>query len=120
LSPGELRPGAPVEYTVFMLVHSVYFWFKPDAAPATVAAFEAGLARLTAIPEIVSAHFGKPEATPQRAVVDDSYAWALVEIFPDLAAHDRYQAHPIHQEFLREFSGSWQRVQVYDVRASGS
>jgi len=102
-----------------MLVHSVYFWFKPDADPAVVAAFAAGLARLTTIPEVVTAYFGRPEATPKRAVVDDSYAWALVEVFTDLAAHDRYQEHPIHQEFLRDFSGSWQRVQVYDVSASG-
>ena len=102
-----------------MLVHSVYFWFKPDADPAVVAAFEAGLKRLSTIPDVVTAYFGKPETTPKRAVVDDSYAWALVEVFADLAAHDRYQEHPIHQDFLREFSGSWQRVQVYDVRVPG-
>jgi len=101
-----------------VLVHSVYFWFKPDADPAVVAAFESGLTRLTAIPDVLTAHFGRPERTPNRAVVDESYAWALIEIFPDLAAHDRYQEHLIHQEFLREFSGSWQRVQVYDVRVS--
>jgi hypothetical protein len=101
-----------------MLVHSVYFWLKPDADPALVAAFEAGLTRLTSIPGIVTAYIGRPETTPKRAVVDDSYAWALVEVFPDLAAHDRYQDHPIHLEFLREFSSIWQRVQVYDARTS--
>jgi hypothetical protein len=99
-----------------MLIHSVYFWFKPDADPEVVARFEDGLRQLTAIPDIQTAHFGRPEATPPRAVIDDSYAWALIEIFPDLAAHDRYQVHEIHQRFLQEFSGSWQKVQVYDVR----
>ena len=99
-----------------MLIHSVYFWFKPEADPAVVARFEEGLRRLTAIPDIQSAHFGRPEATPKRPVIDDSYAWGLVEIFEDLAAHDRYQAHDIHQQFLKEFSSSWQKVQVYDVR----
>ena len=99
-----------------MLIHSVYFWFKPDADPAVVAAFETGLLRLTSIPDITTAYFGRPEATPQRDVVDASYAWALVEVFSDLAAHDRYQEHPLHQEFLTKFSASWQRVQVYDVR----
>ena len=101
-----------------MLIHSVYFWFKPDADPVVVAAFEAGLAQLTSIPDVVSAYFGRPEATASRPVVDASYAWALVEVFSDQAAHDRYQEHPIHQEFLRQFSNSWQRVQVYDVKAS--
>jgi len=99
-----------------MLIHSVYFWFKPDAHPTLVARFEAGLARLTTIPEIQTAYFGRPEATSQRAVVDDSYAWALIETFSDIEAHDRYQAHPIHEEFLGEFAGSWEKVRVYDVR----
>lgn len=100
-----------------MLIHSVYFWFKPDADPATVGRFEEGLEKLTQIPEIKTAHYGRPEATPKRPVLDDSYAWALVETFEDLAGHDRYQAHPLHQEFLREFSASWEKVRVYDVRS---
>ena len=99
-----------------MLIHSVYFWFKPDADPAVVARFEDGLRRLTAIPDIQAAHIGRPEATPKRPVIDDSYAWALVETFEDLAAHDRYQVHELHQQFLKEFSSTWQKVQVYDVR----
>jgi hypothetical protein len=78
--------------------------------------FEEGLRRLTAIPDIQTAHFGRPAATPPRPVIDDSYAWALIETFHDLAAHDRYQAHEIPRQFLQEFSSSWQKVQVYDVR----
>jgi hypothetical protein len=99
-----------------MLIHSVYFWFKPDADAAVVARFEEGLRRLTTIPDIQTVHFGRPETTPKRPVIDDSYAWALIETFEDLAAHDRYQAHDIHHQFLQEFSGAWQKVQVYDVR----
>ena len=99
-----------MRYDTRMLIHSVYFWFKPDADPAVVAAFESGLKRLTSIADITTAYFGKPEATPKRAVVDDSYAWALVEVFEDLAAHDRYQDHPTHQQFLNDFSASWQRA----------
>lgn len=99
-----------------MLIHSVYFWFKQDAAPDLMAHFEEGLARLATIPEIQTAHFGKPEVTPKRPVIDDSYAWGLVATFADLGTHDLYQAHEIHQEFLREFAASWEKVQVYDVR----
>ncbi len=98
-----------------MLVHSVYFWFKADADPSVVAQFEGGLAQLTTIPDVRTAYFGKPEATPKRAVLDDSYSWALVLTFEDLAAHDRYQDHAIHHEFLNKFSSSWERVRVYDV-----
>ena len=100
-----------------MLIHSVYFWFKSDAEPTVVEAFGAGLQRLSSIPEVRQAYFGRPEATPERTVVDNSYAWALIAVFSDLAGHDRYQEHPLHKDFLRDFSASWQRVQVYDVRA---
>jgi len=99
-----------------MLIHSVYFWFRPDADAGLVARFEAGLARLTTIPEIQTAYIGRPEVTPKRAVIDDTYAWALIETFADTEAHDRYQAHPIHQEFVSQFANSWGKVQVYDVR----
>jgi hypothetical protein len=103
-----------------MLIHSVYFWFKADADAALIARFEEGLGRLTAIPEIQTAFIGRPEATPKRSAIDDTYAWALIETFADLDAHNRYQAHPIHEEFLKEFAGAWQKVHVYDVRADSS
>lgn len=99
-----------------MLIHSVYFWFKTDADPELVAEFEQGLRRLCSIPSIQQAYFGRPEQTPPRPVIDQSYAWALVEHFNTLADHDAYQEHPLHVEFLARFSGSWDRVQVYDVR----
>jgi hypothetical protein len=99
-----------------MLVHSVYFWFKADAEPQRVAEFEEGLRRLTSVPQIQQAHFGKPEQTPPRPVIDQSYDWALVEHFDSLADHDAYQEHPLHLEFLERFQELWQRVQVYDFR----
>lgn len=99
-----------------MLIHSVYFWFKADADPERVSGFEAGLQRLTGIEQIQRAYFGKPERTPARPVIDQSYDWALVVHFDSLADHDVYQAHALHQEFLERFAACWARVQVYDVR----
>jgi len=101
-----------------MLIHSVYFWLTADLDPALANRFERGLESLTAIDDVLSAHFGRPEATPKRDVIDDSYGWALVATFADIDAHDRYQAHPVHQDFVREFSQSWERVQVYDVHVT--
>jgi len=100
-----------------MLIHSVYFWFKATTPEAILARFEGGLRLLGTIPDVETAYIGKPEVTPKRPVIDDSYAWALVATFPDIAAHDRYQEHPIHLAFLAEFAASWEKVQVYDVRA---
>jgi hypothetical protein len=101
-----------------MLVHSVYFWLKPDAEPSLAGRFEAGLKRLTTIPDVRSAHYGRPEATPKRPVIDDSYSWALIAVFDDVAAHDRYQTHALHRDFVEEFRPIWERVQVYDVRVN--
>jgi hypothetical protein len=98
-----------------MLIHSVYFWFKPDADPALVQRFDDGLQSLAGIPGIRSLYCGRPAATAKRPVIDDSYAWALVVTFADIAAHDHYQEHALHEQFLREFAGTWARVQVYDV-----
>jgi len=100
-----------------MLIHSVYFWFEPDADPALAARFADGLARLGTIPDVQTAHFGRPAATPRRPVMDDTYAWALIELFADVEAHRRYQSHPIHQQFVHEFADIWQKVRVYDVHA---
>jgi hypothetical protein len=99
-----------------MLIHSVYFWFKTDADPQRVAEFEDGLRRLMGIPQIKQGHFGRPEQTPPRPVIDRSYDWGLVEHFDSLADHHAYQEHPLHLEFLERFQKLWQRVQVYDVR----
>ena len=83
------------------------------APPST--RFQDGLQRLSEIPDVQAAHFGRPEATPKRAVVDDSYAWALIATFADIAAHDRDQAHPAHEAFVEEFRATWQSVRVYDT-----
>jgi hypothetical protein len=98
-----------------MLIHTVFFWFKADADPQVVARFETGLQLLASIPDVASADYGRPAATPKRPVIDDSYAWALVVHFTDLAAHDRYQDHPAHHAFLAEFAATFGTVKVYDV-----
>jgi hypothetical protein len=95
----------------------VYFWFKPSADPAVVVRFEDGLKSLCAIPDVQSAYYGRPDATAKRPVIDDSYAWALIATFADIAAHDSYQDHPVHHAFLGEFGATWEKVQVYDLEA---
>jgi hypothetical protein len=46
-------------------------------------------------------------------VVDNSYDVGLCVIFDDVAAHNVYQSHPLHQQFI-ERNQKWQRVQVRD------
>jgi hypothetical protein len=47
-------------------------------------------------------------------VVDNSYDVALCVVFDDVAAHDVYQSHPLHQQFIERNQKYWQRVQVRD------
>ena len=97
-----------------MHVHNVYFWLKQDLDREAIAAFEQGLAELAKDPDIKSGYFGRPAGT-QRDVVEKSYSYGLVFIFDDLAAHDRYQASPIHQKFVDAHRLKWARVVVYDI-----
>lgn len=98
-----------------MLIHSVYFWLKPELSPAQRAEFRAGLEALTGVKAVEKVHIGTPAATAKRPVIDDSYAFALTVICRDVAAHDAYQVDPLHLAFVDRFKTFWSRVQIYDA-----
>lgn len=100
---------------IFMLIHSVYFWLKPELSAAQRAKFKSGLDSLADISAVASIHIGVPAATPRRPLIDDSYTYSLVLFFKDLAAHDAYQSDPIHLAFNDSCKEFWQRVQIYDA-----
>jgi hypothetical protein len=60
-------------------------------------------------------YVGQPVKTEKRAIIDDSYSYALTVICKDLAAHDAYQIDPIHDEFRDKCHTFWTRVQIYDA-----
>jgi hypothetical protein len=100
-----------------MLIHTVYFWVDATAS----AADREQLARdcrelLGKIPVVRQLWAGPPALTP-RAVVDNSYAVGLTVVLDDVAAHDVYQEHPWHKEFIARHQPHWARVQVYDFFA---
>jgi hypothetical protein len=47
-------------------------------------------------------------------VVDNSYDVGLCVILDDVAGHDVYQTHPLHQQFIDRNKENWLRVQVRD------
>ena len=111
LAPGEWAPerGGP------MLIHSVYFWLKPELTEAQRADFRRGLESLKGVRSIEQLHVGTPATIPPRPVVDASYSFGLTVIFKDLAGHDLYQVDPIHKAFLEQFRTFWTKVQIYDA-----
>jgi hypothetical protein len=99
-----------------MLVHSVYFWLKPDLTETQRADFRRGVESLVGITSAEKVYVGSPAKTAKRPVVDDSYAVALTVVCQDVAAHDAYQVDPIHLKFVEQFKTCWTRVQIYDAQ----
>ena len=98
-----------------MLVHTVYFWLKPELTVAQRADFRRGVESLGGIKAVEKIYVGTPAATGKRPIIDDSYAVALTVLCKDVAAHDAYQVDPIHLAFIEKFKACWTRVQIYDA-----
>jgi hypothetical protein len=98
-----------------MLVHTVYFWLKPELTAAQRADFRRGVETLAGIKAVEKVYVGEPAKTEKRPIIDDSYSVALTVICRDVAAHDAYQVDPIHRAFVERFKTYWTRVQIYDA-----
>jgi hypothetical protein len=96
-----------------MFVHAVYFWLREDLTPAERNTFAAGLRSLRAIGGVRHGYIGSAAPT-DRPVIERGYSRALVLVFADQAAHDAYQAHPVHNRFRAECGGFWTAVRIYD------
>lgn len=99
-----------------MLVHTVYFYLKPNLTAEQVATFKAEVTRLGTIPDVKAFYVGTPAAVTPRPVVDLSFSWSITCVFDDVAQHDAYQSHPVHLEFIARCKDLWQRVQVFDAQ----
>ena len=98
-----------------MLVHTVYFWLKPELTAAQRADFRAGVESLAGIAAVEAVYVGSPAATEKRPIIDDSYSVALTVLCKDLAAQNAYQIDPLHLAFVNTFKSFWNRVQIYDA-----
>jgi hypothetical protein len=102
---GDAEPG---------LMHTVYFWLNDDVDEASAENFEAGVWNLEAIPTVKRMFFGPAAGTPSRDVTDNSFDYALILWFDDVAAHDEYQVHAIHAKFVEEQGEKFKKVRVRD------
>lgn len=98
-----------------MLVHTVYFWLKPELTAQQRADFRRGVESLGGIKAVAQLHVGVPAKTEKRPIIDDSYSVALTVICKDVAGHDAYQVDPLHLAFVNTFKTFWTRVQIYDA-----
>jgi hypothetical protein len=97
-----------------MFIHTVFFWVNEQATGDAVAQLKSDCVELLGeIPGVRFCFAGTPAGTP-RPVVDNSYAVAVTVVLEDAAAHDVYQTHPLHLDFIARNKPNWSRVQVYD------
>jgi len=95
-------------------IHTVFFWMNEGVTDEQKADFaKNGLGELMKINSIYKGYYGPAAMTP-REVVDNSYDYALVCHFKDVAAHDSYQDDPVHLKFIEDFKDLWDKVVVYD------
>ena len=102
-----------------MLGHMVYFTLK-DRSPANIAKLvEACKKYLTGHPGTVLFAAGTLVADLTRPVNQLDFDVALQLVFESREAHDAYQQHPRHLQFIDENKASWEKVRVFDANVEG-
>ncbi|HEX6985777.1 MAG TPA: Dabb family protein, partial [Planctomycetaceae bacterium] len=97
-----------------MLAHMVFFTLK-DRTPQNRERLVAACKKhLTGHPGTVYFSAGSRAEEFDREVNDKDFDVALHLVFKDKAAHDAYQDHPRHQDFINENKDAWAKVRVFD------
>jgi len=97
------------------VVHHVFFWLKDPSSVADRDKLVEGLKTLAGIPIIRELHVGVLASTEKRDVVDTSWQVSELMFFDNIADQLAYQQHPIHLDFVKNYSHLWAKVVVYDA-----
>ncbi|MEP7705909.1 Dabb family protein [Paraglaciecola sp. 25GB23A] len=106
--------GQEIMTTKTQVIHTAYFWLKNPDSVVDREQLIAGLQTLRQVPTVKTLHIGLPASTESRDVVDNSFQVSELMFFDDLAGQSEYQAHPIHQAFVKNCSHLWAKVAVKD------
>ena len=98
-----------------MLVHTVLFNLTPGMSEEQIAAFEKDLKSLATIEAADQCYVGKLADTAKRPVVQTDWDYMLTVILKDVAAHDVYQDHPTHHQFIANQKQFFGQVRVFDA-----
>ena len=96
-----------------MLAHNVFFTLKDNSAEITGALVESCRKYLADHPGTAFFAVGTLSDL-DREVNDRQFDVALNVIFESREAHDAYQKHPRHLEFVAENKDNWKMVRVFD------
>ena len=98
-----------------VLVHHAIFWLKNPNSTEDRDKLLEGIRTLAKIETVKEIHVGALASTEKRPVVDTSWQVSELMFFSDLAGQATYQSHPIHQDFVKNYSHLWEKVVVYDA-----
>lgn len=98
-----------------MLSHDVYFTLKEKTPEGRKSLIDSCHKYLTGHPGVVFYAAGTVNESLRREVNDLDFDVTLQLIFVDKAAHDAYQVHPKHQQFIEENKPTWAKVRVFDA-----
>lgn len=99
----------------YPVVHHVFFWLKNPESKEDRDKLVAGVKALSKIPTVRELHVGIVASTEKRDVIDSSWGVSELMFFSDLEGQATYQTHPIHLEFIKNYSHLWEKVIVYDA-----
>lgn len=101
-------------------MHTVFFWFKAEAAPDTAARLlDFYRTEVPGLPGVLAVYPGVPEPS-DRPVVDSSFQLGVSTVFADAAAERVWQDHPVHRRMIAAFEPWIAKVAVYDIRVAAA
>jgi hypothetical protein len=109
-----LAPAARAADGSRALAHDVYFTLADKSPAAVQRLVDACRKHLSGHEGTVFFATGTRAAELAREVNDTAYDVSLHVYFRDKAAHDAYQDHPRHLQFIAENKGNWAKVRVFD------
>lgn len=110
----EIEVEQETETTVGMLQHVVYFYLNEEVTEQEKADFEEGLQELLSIEEVFFHEIGIPGKTAEREVTDHAFGYSISAWFLNMDDYEVYADHPVHLQFIDDYSELWAEVKVYD------
>lgn len=98
-----------------MLGHMVYFTLNDNSEAAIKKLVDACQKYLTGHPGLTFFAAGTRVADLSREVNDKTFDVALQTVFESREAHDAYQVHERHKQFIEENKANWKTVRVFDA-----
>ncbi|MES2872985.1 MAG: Dabb family protein [Bacteroidota bacterium] len=117
LATVSVAEGSPINTAAAkkLIAHQVYFWLKNPDSIQDRAELIKGIKMLRKIESVKKLTVGVVAATEERTVIDKTWSVSELALFSDLAGEAAYQVHPIHLDFVKNYSHLWSKVVVYDT-----